>query len=83
MVFGLVILELYVEALLNAHLHLDRIVHLWVGGQRVYSYRIRMGFQLVLGKGSLMNDTYRSSITSRSKYIYKNKNKNNIGGGTK
>ena len=37
-VLGLVVLELYVEALLYPHLHLDRIVHLRVGGQRVYSY---------------------------------------------
>jgi hypothetical protein len=43
-VLGLVILELYVEALLNAHLHLDGIVHLRVGGQRMYSYRIRRVF---------------------------------------
>ena len=35
MIFGLVILELYVETLFYADLHLDRVVHLRVGGQGV------------------------------------------------
>ena len=35
MILGLVILELNVEALLNADLHLDGVVHLWVRGQGV------------------------------------------------
>ena len=36
MVFGLVILELYVETLLYADLHLDGIVHLGIGGQGLH-----------------------------------------------
>ena len=35
MVFGLVILELYMETLLYADLHLDRVVHFGVRGQGV------------------------------------------------
>ena len=34
-IFGLVVFELDVEALLYPHLHLDWIVHLWVGGEGV------------------------------------------------
>ena len=33
MIFGLVVFEFDVKTLLNADLHLDRIVHLGVGGQ--------------------------------------------------
>ena len=33
---GFIVFEFNVQALLNADLHLDRIVHLRVGGERVY-----------------------------------------------
>lgn len=32
---GLVVLKLDVQAVLNSHLHLDRVVHVWVGGELV------------------------------------------------
>ena len=36
MIFGLVVFELDVKTLLDADLHLDWVVHLGVGGQRLH-----------------------------------------------